>query len=106
MNEMLHPMNGDSIPLLDLHQFHLCNRRTYRYKILIRGVHGSGRVEFVPNPDSTRMWGVNKKLTRNRPEDLVGFFGSGLVGFGFITGDEIWPDPAISGRNLTGSFDI
>ena len=71
-----------------------------------RGVHGSVRVGFVPNPDSTRMWRVNKKLTRNRPGDLVGFFGSGLVGFGFITGDEIWPDPAISGRNLTGSFDI
>ena len=110
---MLHPMNGDLIPLLDLHQFHLCNRRTYRYKILIRGVHGSGRVGFVPNPDSTRMWRVNKKLTRNWPGDLVGFFGLGLVGFGliqvgfgFITGDEIWPDPAISGQNLTGSFDI
>ena len=47
---------------------------------------------------------VNKKLTRNRPGDLVGFFGSGLVDFGliqvgfeFITVNEIWPDPAISG---------
>ena len=44
---------------------------------------------------------MNKKLTRNQPEDLVGFFGSGLigfglirVGFGFIIGDEIWPDLA------------
>ena len=56
---------------------------------------------------------VNKKLTRNQPGDLVGFFGSGLVGFelirvgfGFITGNEIWPDPTRSGRNLTGSFKI
>ena len=56
---------------------------------------------------------VNKKLTRNRPGDLVGFFGSGLVGFGlirvgfeFITGDEIWPDPARFGRNLIRSVDI
>ena len=56
---------------------------------------------------------VNKKLTRNRSEDLVGFFSSGLigfrliqVGFGFITGNEIWPDPTRSGRNLTGSFKI
>ena len=80
---------------------------------LIRGVHGSVRVGFLPNPDSTRMWRVNKKLTRNRPGDLVGFFGSGLVGFGlirvgfgFITGDETWPDSARSGRNLTGSCDI
>ena len=59
------------------------------------------------------MWWVNKKLTRNRPGDLVGFFDSGLVdfglirvGFGFITGDEIWPDPAISGRNMAGPVDI
>ena len=71
-----------------------------------RGVHGSGRVGFVPNPDSTRMWRVNKKLTRNRPGDLVGFFGSGLVGFGFITGDKTWPDSVRSGRNLTGSCNI
>ena len=65
------------------------------------------------NPDSTRMWRVNKKLTRNRPGDLVGFFGLGFIGFGlirvdfgFITGDEIWSDSARSGRNLTESCDI
>ena len=81
--------------------------------LVCRGVHGLGRVGFVPNPNSTRMGRVNKKLTRNRPGDLVGFFGSGLVGFGliwvgfgFITRNEIWPDPARSGRNLTGSFEI
>ena len=56
---------------------------------------------------------VNKKLTRNQPEDLVGFFGLGLVsfglirvGFGFIPGNEIWPDPTRSGRNLAGSVEI
>ena len=27
---------------------------------------------------------VDEKLTRNRPEDLVGFFGSGLIGFELI----------------------
>ena len=46
----------------------------------IKGVHGSGQVEYMPNPDSTRLGRVNKKWTRNRPGDLVGFFGSGLVG--------------------------
>ena len=83
------------------------------YVFTCRGVHGSGRVGFVPNSDSTRMGQVNKKLTRNRPGDLVGFFGLGLVGFGlirvgfgFITGNEIWPDPSRSDRNLAGSDEI
>ena len=40
----------------------------------------------MPNPDLTRMGRVNKKLTRNQPEDLVGFFGLGLVSFGLVLG--------------------
>ena len=33
-----------------------------------KAVHGSGRVGFVPNPDSTCMHRVGKNLTYNRLE--------------------------------------
>ena len=53
---------------------------------------------------------VDKNLTRNQLGDLVGFFDSGLVGFGliqvgpkFIIGAKIWSDSTRSGRNLIGS---
>ena len=56
---------------------------------------------------------VEENVARNRPGEVVGIFGSGLVGFGsrrvgigFITGDEIWSDPARSGQNLAGSVEI
>ena len=49
---------------------------------------------------------VGENLTQNGLEDLVRFFGSGLVGFGlirvglgFIIRAKIWPDPI-------GSFEI
>ena len=48
-------------------------------------------------------------MAQNRPEEVVEFFGSGLVGFGscqvgfeFITGEEKWPDLVRSGQNLAG----
>ena len=51
----------------------------------------------MPNPDLTQLIRVEENMARNRPGDLVGFFGSGLIDFGlirvdirFITGDEIW----------------
>ena len=49
----------------------------------IRGVHRSGRVEFVPNPDSTQIIRVEENMAQNQPGEVVGFFGLGLVGFGF-----------------------
>ena len=68
-----------------------------------RGVHESVQVRFVPNPDSTRMRRVDEKLTRNRPGDLVGFFGSGFIGFGLIrVGLRFYH----WGRNLAGSDKI
>ena len=57
--------------------------------LTIRAVHRLGRVGFVPNPNSTWMRRVDKNLTWNWPKDLVGFFGSGLVGFG-LTRIECW----------------
>ena len=72
---------------------------------LTRGVHGSSWVEFVPNTDPTQIIRVEENVARNQPGEVVGFLGSGLVGFGshwvgfgFITREEIWPDPARSGR--------
>ena len=41
-----------------------------------RGVHGSGRVRFVPNPDSTRSGRVEENQTRNRPPITTGRVGS------------------------------
>ena len=49
--------------------------------IVIRGVHGSGWVGFVLDPDSTQNFRVGENGTRNRPEMLVELSGSGLVGF-------------------------
>ena len=80
---------------------------------LTRGVHGSSWVRFVPNTDPTQTIRVEENVARNQPGEVVGFFGSGLVGFGsqrvgfeFITREEIWPDPTRSGRNLAGSVEI
>ena len=80
---------------------------------LTRGVHGSSWVEFVPNTDPTQIIRVEENVARNQPGEVVGFFGSGLVGFGsqrvgfeFITREEIWPDPTRSGRNLAESVEI
>ena len=68
-----------------------------------RGVHESVQVGFVPNPDSTQMRRVDEKLTRNRPGDLVGFFGSGFIGFRLIrVGLRFYH----WGRNLAGSDEI
>ena len=41
-----------------------------------RGVHGSGRVGFVPNPDSTRSGRVGENQTRNGPPITTGRVGS------------------------------
>ena len=49
--------------------------------ILTRGVHGSGRVGFVPNPDSTRPSRVGKISTRNRPVSSSKSIGSGHIGY-------------------------
>ena len=73
---------------------------------LTRGVHGSSWVEFVPNTDPTQIIRVEENVARNQPGEVVGFLGLGLVGFGFITREEIWPDPARSGRNLAESVEI
>ena len=80
---------------------------------LTRGVHGSSWVGFVPNTDPTQIIRVEENVARNQPGEVVGFFGSGLVGFGsqrvgfeFITREEIWPDPTRSGRNLAESVEI
>ena len=62
----------------------------------IRGVHGSGRVRFVPNLDPTRIIRVEENVAQSQPGEVVGFFSLGLisfesrqVGIGFITGEEI-----------------
>ena len=80
---------------------------------LTRGVHRSSWVRFVPNTDPTQIIRVEENVARNQPGEVVGFFGSGLVGFGsqrvgfeFITREEIWPDPTRSGRNLAESVEI
>ena len=80
---------------------------------LTRGVHRSSWVRFVPNTDPTQIIRVEENVARNQPGEVVGFLGSGLVGFGshwvgfgFITREEIWPDPARSGRNLAESVEI
>ena len=49
--------------------------------VVCRGVHESGRVEFVPDPDSSRNFCVGENGTRNQLRMLVGSGGSGLVGF-------------------------
>ena len=63
---------------------------------LTRGVHGSSWVGFVPNTDPTQIIRVEENVARNQPEEVVGFFGLGLVdfeshrvGFEFITREEI-----------------
>ena len=91
------------------------------FATVARAIHKSGRVGFVPNPDSTRMRRVDKNLTRNRPGHLVRFFGLGLVDFGLTQVGcrvlssglksgriwrglaEIWPNPSRSSRDLAGS---
>ena len=80
---------------------------------LTRGVHGSSWVGFVPNTDPTQIIRVEENVARNQPGEVVGFFGSSLVGFGshrvgfgFITKEEIWPDPTRSGQNLAESVKI
>ena len=65
----------------------------------IRGVHGSARVGFVPNPDSTQQTWVGEIRTCNRPVWSFGSAGSGLVGFGCISGGFGF---AIRGLNLAG----
>ena len=53
-----------------------------KHKILIpntRGVHGSGQVEFVPDPDLTRNFRVGENRTWNRPKMLVRSAGLGRV---------------------------
>ena len=79
---------------------------TYSWTLSPRGVHGSGRVGFVPNPDSTRHYRVGKISTRNRPTGsfrspgrVASVFGCKSVGFGFS-------DSLVFGRNLAGSCQI
>ena len=78
--------------------------------LIIRGVHGSGQLGFVPNPDPTRIIRVEENMARNRPGDMVGFFDSGLVGFklyGF--GYRVSSPGSIFGwiqRDLAGSVKI
>ena len=49
-----------------------------KYKLLIsRGVHGSVRVGFVPNPEPTRSHRVERWTTRRRPPVTSGRVGSG-----------------------------
>ena len=57
----------------------------------------------MPNPEVTQIRRVDEKLTQNRPENLVGFFGLGLVGFKLIRvslGFYHW------GQNLAKSSEI
>ena len=70
-----------------------------------RGVHRSVQVGFVPNPKPTQMIQVEESVAWNQPREVVGFFGSGLVGSvsGLSPGTKssrirrdlakIWPDP-------------
>ena len=55
--------------------------------VVVRAVHGSVRVRFVPNPELTRRNWVGKKCTYRRPIGVIGSGGSdhqwvasGLVG--------------------------
>jgi len=51
-----------------------------------RGAHGSSRVGFVPNPDSTRLSRVGKISTCNRPGCSFRTSGSGRIGFRVFLG--------------------
>ena len=78
----------------------------------------TGRIEFVPNLNPTRIIRVEGNVARNQPGEVVRFFVSGLVGSvsGLSPGkkssrirrdlDEIWPNLARSSRNLAESVEI
>ena len=92
----------------------MCNAGKKRYPnshlmyciVVCRGVHESGRVGFMPDPDSSRNFWVGENGTRNQLRMLVGSGGSGLVGFRVVLSGfelyrqwcylaksvEIWPD--------------
>lgn len=57
----------------------------FTFMLVIRIVHGSVQVRFMPNSCSTRMHLVEKILTRNRPEWSFKSAGLGLIGFGCIS---------------------
>ena len=46
---------------------------------LNREFHKSGQVQFMPNPDLTQKLRMDKNVTRNQPERLVGSTNSGLI---------------------------
>ena len=52
--------------------------------LMFRAVHRSGRVGFVPNPDSTRL---HRVVTRNRLGQSFKSVSSGRIGFGSILVD-------------------
>ena len=54
--------------------------------VVFRGVHGSGRVGFGPNPDPTRRSRVEGGGTRNRPPASLGRVG---FGFGWCSGGSV-----------------
>ena len=92
----------------------MCNAGKKRYPnshlmyciVVCRGVHESGRVGFMPDPDSSRNFWVGENGTRNQLRMLVGSGGLGLVGFRVVLSGfglyrqwcylaksvEIWPD--------------
>ena len=79
-----------------------------------RGVHRSGRVGFVPNPNPTRIIQVEENMTRNQPKWSGQIFRFGSCRFrvvsvwvsGFIARNNFWLDSARSGRNLAGSVEV
>ena len=59
-------------------------RQNRPFSLWIRGVHGSGRVRFVPDPEPTRIFRMGENQNRNRPILMVGLSGSGPSVFGFV----------------------
>ena len=53
--------------------------------LFVKAVHESGRVGFVPNPDSTRMDLGGESLTRNQPSSSFRSCSSGRISFESIS---------------------
>ena len=77
----------------------------FTFSVAFKGVHWSGRVGFVPDPDSTQIFLVGEKQNQNGPVIVVRSFGSSPSGFGFVQVGfgfrqidqdlaDIWPNPS------------